>query len=285
MFTFEEFQKINSQSKWSERDMQLNYAIALKVEQTYYDRYGNAKEPKIGDIVEYTDGWEVFKGASIVENLYHSEPQICICDAGHSFTDGRAFSTSGGAFHSKDQSLLQYVGEDINYVWTWGCNGVGANQDINIPLKVNRWIIPYNTLEVKRSIVFFKRNDQEGDCAVWIKNTHEWFHAHSFESKRAFEAWAKYVGYEYYMDGEKGYSHQKLVNRCWVDPDKKPQNGKPIKVLANAKVRDGFVVTEDTCITEWWENNRTERCAVYGSIEYRTEMEMYHKYKYNPMGV
>lgn len=285
MFTFEEFQKIN-RSHWDEREMQRNYAIALQVEQTYYDRFGNAKQPKIGDIVEYTDGWRIYTGASIVENLYGSEPEICICDKGHSFTSGRGFSTSGGAFHSMDASLLQYVGEAINYVWTWGCNGIGANQDINIPLKVNKWIIPYDAKKVKRSTVNFKRNDQADCDAIWIENSDDcWIHAHSFKSKKAFEAWAKYVGYEFHMDGEKAYSAQKIVKRCWVDPDKKPENGKPLKVIANGRVHDGLVVTEETCITEWWYNGSNEPYHTYNTPEGQKEIELFWKYDGNPMGV
>lgn len=302
MITFEQFSQMNSQrigtewmSKWSEEEMERNYVIALQIEKNYYEKYGTDKKPKLGDLVEYSDGYRVYKYASIVENVYYEDEctRVCICDNGHSHTStGRGFSTSGGAFHGMNKSDLQYVGEDVNVVWTWGCHGVGAHQDINIPLKVNRWIIPYDTMAVKRSVVHFKKDEQAEGDPVWIENTSEYFHAKSFNSMRAFEAWAKYVGYEYHIDtdgwGNKvAYSPQEIEQRCWTEEVPKPENGKPIKVLANGRIRDGIVVTEKTCITEWWENiyRPEQKEPKYGSPEYKAQMEEYWKYNANPMGV
>lgn len=283
MFTFEEFKQLNSSkwgSRWSDKEMEKNYVIAIQVANNYIEHFGTAKEPKIGDIVEYADDFHVYYGASIVENVYGSEPKVCICESGHSFTTGKYFQTSGGAFHSWDKERLQYAGEATNYVWTWGCHGAGANQGINIPLKVNKWIMPYDNKAVKRSQVVF---DQDGH--VHITNSDQWtFYAHSFESRRAFDAWAKYVGYNYYMDGDVAYSPQKIVNRCWTENVPKPENGKPIKVLANARIHNGLVVTEELCITEWWGNvYRPE--PKYGTYEYQMEMKEYWKYHENPMGI
>lgn len=285
MFEFEQFERIN-RSHWSEDEMRRNYEIALKVEERYYATYGTAMEPKIGDIVEYTDGWRVYSNAKIVENLYcDGTDKVCVCDSGHSFTNGDYFSTSGGSFHSKEKALMQYVGEAENYVWSWGCYGSGADQGINIPIKVNRWIIPYDPKAVKRSTVRFKQCNPEVSESVWIENSDEcWIHAKTFKSKRAFEAWAKYVGYEYHMEGEVAYSPQKIVNRCWTENVPKPENSKPIKVLANGRVHDGIAVTEDTQITEWWPN-LPESYPPYGTVEDQEQMKAYWRYNENPMGV
>lgn len=280
MFEFEQFERLN-RSHWSEDEMRRNYEIALKVEERYYATYGTAKQPKIGDIVEYTDGYRVYEHGKIVENPYCKDGEVCVCDAGSSFTLGSYFSTSGGAFHSKAISELQYVGEDTNIVWTWGCYGSGADQGINFPIKVNRWIIPYDPKAVKRSTVYF--NQAEGK--VSIENAENcMICTKSFRSRRAFEAWAKYVGYEYHMDGDRAYSPQRVVNRCWTENVPKPENGKPIKVLANGRVRDGIAVTEDFCITEWWPNIYHPE-PKYGTPEYNQQMEAYWRYNDNPMGV
>lgn len=302
MISFEQFRQMNSQrigsewmSKWSEEEMERNYVIALQVEKNYYEKYGTEKKPKLGDIIEYTDGFRVYKYAKIVENLYYEDQntRVCVCENGSSHTyNGRNFSTSGGAFHGMNKSDLQYVGEDVNVIWTWGCHGAGADQGIYIPLKVNRWIIPYDTMKVKRSVVRFKRNDDNELCSVWIENSGEYFHAKTFNSMRAFEAWAKYVGYDYKMDKdawstEVAYSPQEIKNRCWTETLPKPSNGKPIKVLANARIHNGIVVTEKTCITEWWENiyRPGEKEPEYGSHEYHIQQKEYDKYHENPMGV
>lgn len=280
MFEFEQFEKLN-RSHWSEDEMRRNYEIALKVEERYYAEHGTSKQPKIGDIVEYTDGYSVYEHGKIVENPYCKDGGVCVCDAGSSFTTGTYFSTSGGAFHSKAISELQYVGEDTNIVWTWGCYGAGADQGINFPIKVNRWIIPYDPKAVKRSTVHF--NQAEGK--VSIENAEDcMMYTKSFRSRRAFEAWAKYVGYEYHMDGDRAYSPQRVVNRCWTENVPKPENGKPIKVLANGRVHDGISVTEDFCITEWWPNIYHPE-PKYGTPEYNQQMEAYWRYHENPMGV
>ncbi len=283
MFTFENFIQLNKSREWTDSEMEKNYAIAIRVANIYYETYGKTKVPKIADIVEYADDFHVYYNAKIVENLcFVDDTKVCICENGSSHTNGKYFSTSGGAFHSINKSSLQYVGETENIVWTWGCNGPGAFQGIYIPLKVNKWIIPYDNNAVKRSQIYLTEND-----TVNIMNNDSWgFYVHTFKSKRAFEAWAKYVGYNYTIEGKKGYSPQKIENRCWTSNDNKP-NGKPIKVLANGKVRDGLVTTEEFCITEWWENiyKPEQPEPKYGTYEYNQELKKYNKYHNNPMGV
>ena len=68
MITFERFEELN-QHRWSDDEMQKNYAIALEVEKNYMEKFGSIKEPKLGDIVEFSDGFHVYKNASIVAYL------------------------------------------------------------------------------------------------------------------------------------------------------------------------------------------------------------------------
>ncbi len=284
MITFERFEKLNQGHRWSDDEMQKNYAIALKVEKNYMEKFGSIKEPKLGDMVEFSDGFRVYKHASIVENVYFEDQdkRVCICENGSSHThSGRNFQTSGGAFLGRDKASLVYVGEDENIVWTWGCHGAGAHQGIYLPLKVNRWIIPYDPKEVKRSTVYFLED------GVHIQNSESCMrYAHTFISRKAFEAWAKYTGYEYQMnvDENKAFSPQEVKQRCWTETVPKPQNAKPIKVLANGHIHDGLVVKEEFCITEWWGNFRRQY-PKYGTLEYQEELKEYYKYRNNPMGV
>lgn len=292
MIEFERFKKMN-QLNWSDDEMQKNYTIALRIEESYQNKFGSIKTPQKGDIVEFADDYHVYKSASIVENVYFEDEntRICICENGSShITPNLHFSTSGGAFRGKDKASLVYAGEDENIVWTWGCHGAGADQGIYFPLKVNRWIIPYDPKSVKRSIVYFRKGeDGKKDAGVEIQNSESCMcYAHTFKSRKAFEAWAEYTGYEYYMDEneDKAYSPQEVKQRCWTETVPKPQNGKPIKVLANGWIHDGLVVKEEFCITEWWENAwRTDPIPQYGSPEYHKQMQEYFKYHNNPMGV
>lgn len=270
-----------------EDEMQRNYEIALQVEKTYNEHFGNIDEPRIGDIVEFADDYHVYKTAKIVEDHY-GDGKLCICERGCSHTDGTFFSTSGGAFVRKDKSELVLVGEDENVVWTWGCYGVGAHQGIYFPLKVRKWIIPYDPKNVKRSIVKFEKNDDGEIISVSIENSTEFYSAMGFDSLRAFEAWADYVGYNYRVENERGYSNQTVSQKCWTDKFPKPTNGKPIKVCANGRIHDGLVVNEEFSVTHWWPNVRRNH-PQYGTPEYKEEsakeLKLFRKYARNPMGV
>lgn len=299
MESFENFKKRNASfgccglPNVQERELQKCYYIALQVEKTYNDTYGHIEEPRIGDIVEFTDGFHVYTHGKIVENMYQ-DGRLCICEAGSSHTDGKYFSTSGGAFVSKDKSELQLVGEDENVVWTWGCHGAGGNQGIYFPLKVRKWIIPYNPDTVTRSFVYHsdklpRSNGEPPRYAVWIENTGSYgYYAMSFKSELAFKAWAKYVGYETHVfDSSKDASYQKIVQKCYTREEDAPKNGKPIKVLFNGRIVDGFVVTEGNEIVTWAPNisDGTYKPIDFNSDEYKREMEEYRKYCDNPMGV
>lgn len=299
METFENFKQRNAAfgsyqfPEYHEKEMQRCYDIALKVEKTYNETYGHINGPKIGDIVEFSDGFHVYKHGKIVENMYHNG-KLCICEAGSSHTDGKYFSTSGGAFVSKDASELQPAGEDFNVVWTWGCHGAGAHQGIYFPLKVRKWIIPYDPDKVTRSFVYRsdelpRSNGEPPRYAVWIENTGDYgFNAMSFKSEEAFKAWAKYVGYETHTFNElKDASYQKIVHKCYTREEDAPKNGKPIKVLFNGKIVDGFVVNEQNEIVTWAPNisDGIYKPVDFNSEEYKQEIAEYRKYCDNPMGV
>ena len=65
----------------SESEMQKNYEIAKAVEAKYHENYGNIEGPRIGDIVEFSDGFRVYKHAKIVEDVYHNKEHglLCVC--------------------------------------------------------------------------------------------------------------------------------------------------------------------------------------------------------------
>ena len=223
---------------------------------------------------------------------------LCVCENGSAHTNGNNSSTSGGAFRHIHKSKMQFAGYDENVVWTWGCHGAGASQGIYFPLKVRKWIIPYETPKFGSKVYIRGKNakDSRGRDvdAVWIENFGSCFsHAMSFCSIRAFKAWANYVGYNshaYYGTFERR-STQKVQTQCIVKMEDLPENAKPMKVLANGKVRDGWVVNDGNVITHLWLNafNPDEVRFEYGTKEYKEqfdrELKLFRKYSRNPMGV
>lgn len=286
MITYERFKERNANFNGgynSENVHQNNYGIAQEIERVFMQTYGNIEGPRMGDIVEFSDGYTVYNRAQVCENMYGGSKygMVCVCERGSSYTDGHIFSTSGGAFKSFHKSRFQYVGEAEVWVWTFGCYGSGANMGIYFPLKVRKWIIPYEPV-LKRSMVKIRKHDQ---YAVFIENYGDLFNALCFTSVKAYLAWAKYVGYktESWVGTYEKVSPQKIVRKWYLKPEDAPTNGKPIKVLDNARVKDGYVVTTDQDITYYIPNYG--KAPEYGTPEYEKEFEDHRKYAGNPMGV
>jgi hypothetical protein len=278
----------------SDKEMRRNYEIACNVEKIYNDTYGHIDGPKIGDIVQVGDEWSTHTRAKIVENLYGGSEygMLCVCDHGSSHTNGRGFSTSGGAFHAYHKSKFRFVGEDVNIVWTWGCGGAGANQGIYFPLKVRKWIIPHEPIKFASLIQISgptaKTPRGERRLPVTIQNAHDWYNVMSFISLRAFNAWAKYVGYKHESYGKGSFqrrSPMRIEEQCVLDVKYLPEGVKPIKVLANGKMRDGWVLNDGKKIINFWLNVHEPNEPRYGTKEYEEEMKIFRKYQYNPMGV
>lgn len=303
MMTFEDFKRSNQGFGYygqpTEKEMLECYEIAQEVERTYQDYYGHIDGPRIGDIVEFADHYRVYKHAKITEDLYGCGKYglLTVCESGSSHTDGRYFSTSGGAFKRIHKDKMQLVGEDENLVWTWGCYGSGAHQGIYFTLKVRRWLVPYDAATLDRSKLIIRGRGKKGYDgreldAVAITNFGSLgFYEEHFESIKAFRAWADYVGYKSHKWGSSMFekaSHQRIEDKCYTDPAWQPPVGaKPIKHVFNGEVEDCWVVTTDESIMYYWPNiyDPDKRRAAYGSPEYERSIREFHKYSGNPMGV
>lgn len=304
--TYEDFKRANAAfgnynfPKLHEEEMLKCYAIANQVAEDYQESYGHIEGPRIGDIVELSDGFRVYEHGKIVENMYGGSKHgmLCVCHSGSSFTNGKYFSTSGGPFTAIHKSKLQLVGEDENLVWTWGCYGAGGGQGIYFTLKVRKWRVPYDPAMLKRSKVTFygrgrKRFDGREFPAVAIEHFDGTMcYAQSFCSIGAFKAWADYVGYHYKDDGRGAFvkvSRQRIEDQCFTTKDWQPPKGaKPIKIIRNGDLKDAWVVTTDDRIKYYWPNIYDPENPLgprYGSPEYERMFAERRKYDGNPMGI
>lgn len=276
--------------------MKRNYGIACEVEKTYNETFGNIDGPRIGDIVEFSDGFRIYNHAKVVENLYGGSKygMLCVCENGSSHTDGKYFSTSGGAFKAIHKSKFQYVGESENIVWTWGCYGAGANQGIYFPLKVRKWIIPYEPIQQVSRVVIKGQNGKDWHGrptdAVWIENFADCYgyHAQSFRSIRAYRAWASYVGFK--SKPRKGTfdreSSQAIIRKYFWEKSEVPKGAKPLKLFSNGHLADSFVVNDGKNIVYYIPNpNILPESPRFGTKEYEEERKEIIKYRDNPLGV
>lgn len=278
-----------------EKAMKENYDIACNVEKRYNETFGNIEGPRIGDIVEFSDGFEVYKHAKVVENPYGGSAygMLCVCERGSSFTNGEYFSTSGGAFKAFHKSKFQYAGEEENVVWSWGCHGAGASQGIYFPLKVRKWIIPYDPM-LKQSRVIINgvgKKDWKGYSlpAVWIERYFAPNHYRilEFETIKAFRAWAEYVGFvsKPYNGIFDRYSFQNIIFKYFWDKSEVPENAKPIKAANGSRLCDAYVVNDGNIVYYIPNVNTLPERPKYGTKEYEEEFAEFLKYKNNPLGV
>lgn len=298
METYEDFKTRNagfgSFGLASEKETRENYGIALEIEKKYNEEFGKIDGPRIGDTVEFSDGYSVYKNAKIVENLYGKSEHgmLCVCERGSSYTNGISFSTSGGAFKAFHKSRFVYIGEDTNIVWSFGCHGVGAHQGIYFPLKVRKWIIPYEPVQKASTVRINGRNAKGWDgrevSAVWVENFSEFYHAQSFSSVKAFRAWADYVGYK--SSPFNGTFHrvspQKVSRVYFWDKSEIPEGVKTLKLMDNGRIVDAYVKSDERNIIYLIPNpNILPPRPKFGTKEYDEEFEIQRKYYNNPLGV
>lgn len=271
----------------SEKTMKANYEIAKAIIEKYESNA--TEEPRLGDIVEFSDGFQVYTHAKITEDVYRLKEHglMCVCENGSSWTDGVHFSTSGGAFRSIHKSRMQLVGEETNMVWTWGCFGAGASMGIYFPLKVRKWLVPYEPIQ-KRSSIDIRMTDKENRYKVSVRNFGDWYCAMCFKTIKAFNAWAEYVGYKHESNGHGSFhrdSPQRIVRKYVCHENEIPKDGKPLKTIDNGRVRDSWVVTTDELVTIYVENFKPYTMPKFGTVQSDIEIAEFWKYDGNPMGV
>lgn len=300
MINYEDFKVYNLGFAYrygnEEEQCKRNYEIARRVEQVYNETFANVDNPRPLDIVEFSNGCRVFKHGQVCENLYHDDAaahgMITLCENGSTHTNGRSFSTSGGAFHQKHKSLFKPAGTDTCLVWAWGCNGSGASQGIYFPIKVRRWVIPYEKPQNAVKVYIYGKGgtwpDGRGrEYAVAIEGRFDYCHNQEFESIHAFLAWADYVGFQHKPSYNTFHrvGAQRLQTKYVKSYEEIPAGSKPIKAIYDCRAVDAWVFNDGDTITEYINTNAISPRAPYNTEEGKRELAEFRKYADNPLGV
>lgn len=122
--------------------------------------------------------------------------------------------------------------------------------------------------------------------AVRVCNTSDMYCFQSFDSIKAYKAWAEHIGYKTSQYGSCFHlsSNQRLVQKYVVKDEDIPCNAKLIKRVHNGRVRDCWVTTDGNDII-FHTDNRSVRERKYGTTEDEKEVQMLRKYSDNPLGV
>ena len=152
-------------------------------------------------------------------------------------------------------------------------------------LKVRKWLIPYEPIKVRSTATI--RKNELGKYGVEIQNFGDWYNQIRFDSIKAFLAWAEYAGYEHNNDGHGTFerrSPQRLVTNYVCDKKDIPENGKPLKWVNNGRIRDAWVVADENTVTTFVDHTPKKEYR-YGTPQSDKEIELFHKYSGNPLGV
>lgn len=272
--------------------MRRNYAIAKSVAKEFYRHYDWASaSPQVGDIVEYCNGWHVYENAQIAEPFSSRASKynlLNVCENGSSWTDGKTFSTSGGAFHEVHASRFALVGPAKVRVWTWGCHGPGASQGIYFTLNVRKWIVRHDEptaatfVRIGKGQISVESNDGSGYAGQTF--------CQSFDSARAFLAWAEYIGFEFEHIGRlaKRRGFQTLEDVYVNSMTEVPEGAKPLHLVSNGEVVLGWVKKEGNSIRFFIPTISSWERGCFGEhleLTRQQKLEKFWKYSMNPLGV
>lgn len=295
--TFEQYKDMNGNNyrgafdKWAEEIDRRNYDIVRKTVDAFYAHYDmNADKPQEGDLVEYSDGYEVYKHA-LIDRIYdHGVVQICEQGSTHiSYDKDHTYlSTSGGSFPCIHISKFVPNGDDVRMAWCWNWKGAGAGNGINFSFRVRKWLIPHGEVQPRQRIYFGRSKDSHDfvritDICWRYPNDDMWF----FKSFRAFRAWADYVGFTYdHNISEFGYGMGKPINfflhRKYIRSENElPTGAKELVSIQGGRAMRSWVCNDGKTITRYVINDDKYRL----DSDKQDGFKVYCKYDGDPLGV
>lgn len=243
MMTLEDFKKSNM--CWNgngyyttEKEWNSNYQIAKDVEKEFFTHYDKSLMlPQKGDMIEFVN-YNSFYNHALVESV-DKFGLMYVCESGSSWTNGKSFSTSGGAFTHIHSSNFEFAGYEDRVFWTWGCYGAGARQGIYFTVKVKKFrqkemkLVPMH--EIYFNSPYYMR---ERHSKVVIMQDFMYIFK-EFYTIKAFKEWAGYVGLTYRKDDSgQYYANQFLKSAYFWKLEELPEGCKPVEDWCNgSKVR------------------------------------------------
>lgn len=283
MITSKELKEMNAQFEAqnyfvSEKNWGENLAIVEHAENNFllwYDRGKNT--PQKGDVVEFSNGYEIFRHA-LVEDI-DKFGMMEICENGSTNTDGTYFSTSGGAFTRIHSANFEFVGEEKRIFWTWGCFGPGSGQALYFPITVKKFRQKGMTVKPLHEIYFCNKYYKDRGTKVQIMQDLQYI-AFEFVTIKAFKAFAEYVGLSYHKyDNGRYFTDNFLREKYFWEIDELPNMCKSLYAMCNGSMVKCYTHNDGNTITIYRPNPNAKE--VYKPLEF----EEARKYRNNPLGV
>jgi len=251
-YTLETLREINNRfcgsHRLSEYDVNLANKYVELIESTRSD-----KEPRIGDMIQYTNDYGDYYMAAHIEKVTDSEVHICEQPYvpfiyANDKNDGIWSSTSGGAWCDLPIAKLTYVGKKEKKFCDWGNCGACADGAVEFKAEVSVWEYvssgnkfistiygkPYTTKDFRKMYVYYNPN-RENTHYVFFGDSHAW------KNDLDFQAWLRTFRAEIF---------------CWTDNCAVVWYWKEEKHSVSPKEFEALDLPEDTLMN----NGNVMRC-------------------------
>lgn len=248
---------------YGEKYMRKNYEISRNVKREFYKHYDrHATMPQKGDVIEFVHDNKLYKHAA-VENV-DKYGVMYVCEQASTHTDGKYFSTSGGAWTHIHISHFEFAGYEERRFWTWGAHGSGGNQGIYFTILVKKWrqkdmpkLTPTN------DICFCNSYYKNRGSKVVVRYDYGQYIFEEFKTIKRFKEWASYIGLTYHKRNNGRYfTDQFLESKYFWSTDELPDGCKPIKAYCNGSKVRCYIHNDGTTITYYRPNPNAKEVYV-----------------------
>lgn len=192
-YTLETLKEINS------RFCSSHYLVGADVDKAnmYVDLIEKSRsenEPRIGDIIQYTNDWGEYYESAHIEKIY-DDGKVNICENPYvpfinpnQDNNGIYCSTSGGAWCDIPMDKLTYIGKREKRFCDWGNCGACADGAVEFEAEVSVWEYtssenkfiskitgkPYTTKDFRRMHIYYNPNKKDsnykffGEYRAWV---------------------------------------------------------------------------------------------------------------------
>jgi hypothetical protein len=255
----DEFLKYNSSYVGEHSLYCKDVEIFLNIQEVFKNKTKKSKKVKQGDILEvHSNNGHIFYKNAHIEKCGYNETGWTYCEQAspHFSASSESFSTSGGAWSELDIKGLEYLGQRIKTVWTWGSCGAKGNGGIYIPVLVNVFKLQTDRKFVPYSVSYSDGADGYGYkfyLSSYDKKTN--IVQSAFKTKTGLKNYLKNRGLRIGKIFNKGWSTSHEIigdfnEKCYMDFEEfKTDKGdlKTFPVLSNGDYTEGFLKDGTLC--------------------------------------
>lgn len=272
----DEFLKYNSSYVGEHGLYCRDIEIFLNIQEVFKNKTEKSKKVKQGDILEiHSNNGYIFHKNAHIEKCSYNKTGWTYCESAspHFNISSESFSTSGGAWSELDINELEYVGQRVKTVWTWGSCGARGNGGIYIPVLANVFKVQTDN----KFIHFVANRLRHSDYGYKyeVKNYHKnncSFHCYTdcFKTMSGLKNYLKDRGLKLGETLNKGYSKEIIGDFDYIQHmDKKEYDAE------RGELKEFPLLDNGSYTGAFYKNNEVHFCNC--NVKDRTKIEYIYK--------